>query len=54
MPDQPESGWELALADWIGLAASLIHLAIDGIGDRADAHQWLDALTEAMLAGQSE
>lgn len=54
MPEQPESGLDLALADWIGLAATVIHLAIDGIGDRADAHQWLDALTEAMLAGQSD
>jgi hypothetical protein len=57
MPDQqqsPVSGRDLTPADWIGLAATLIHLAIDGIGNRADAHHWLDALTEAMLAGQRD
>ncbi|HEX3786208.1 MAG TPA: hypothetical protein VHX38_41720 [Pseudonocardiaceae bacterium] len=44
----------LSVLEWINLAATLIHLALDGQADPADAHHWLDALTETLRATLAE
>jgi hypothetical protein len=41
-------GRDLSAPEWIDLAATLIHLCLDGHGDPTDAHQWLDALTDTL------
>ncbi|HEX3783342.1 MAG TPA: hypothetical protein VHX38_27060 [Pseudonocardiaceae bacterium] len=41
-------GRDLSALEWIDLAATLIHLALDGHGDPADAHQWLNTLTDTI------
>jgi hypothetical protein len=44
----------LSAREWIELAATLIHLSLDGHGDPADAHQWLDVLTDTLRAALAE